>query len=414
MTFPTSIQALIGAHTAQSAGYIQCAVDWSRKNVYITSTVSAVNYLSSVGLLTGIEQVFALRSFYTVPMFGSVVPNPIGVDANGRPYLCWEGLNGGGLVQINGTTLAQLAAGGNTSDPPGGFQISNGALSCPANGSTQFMLGTSIGGNLTGTRSLVVWNETTFAGRYQTFGGALVDSIAVNCAGLPGTGTGYVAAGPEGPSDAQTLFVSVVQANPGGGWVIGDWPTQNSSVTVTALVTLIPTDINGSWTQIYAHGICVDQTDGNILLWVRSQNSANSAIVKLNAVTGAIIWNRPITNGGSAVNRQFSFSNITHQRLAVLTTSPNTLSVIDTSDGSVTSYTTDLAGLVLYGPQSYNDSLGGVLCVVGRTLDPGGPTSLNSTPDDFTGWAMLYVQPANQIATGTTGSYTRIWGNWHV
>ncbi len=109
------------------------------------------------------------------------------------------------------------------------------------------------------------------------------------------------------------------------------------------------------------------------------------------------------------------YSSVIFQRYYLLTGTPNTVTTINTSDGSSSNYTSGLNGLIFFGPQCSNDSLGGVICSISNTTTAGGPSLLGGTPDSFTGWSILYVAapitPA--LATDTHATYARIWGNYH-
>ncbi len=393
MPFATSIQALIGPHTAQSSSNTQCGVDWVRNNVYIIglNPSFAGPYLSSVNMLTGVEQAWEDTTTY----HQSPGQPPVGVDANGDVYLSYSLINGGGLIQIDPTTLVQNTFGGTGASPPDGFP---GILQCGLNNipvsGTQFMLVSAIGGAFADLRYTIVYDEVTFAGRAEQFGPGIANSRAINCAGKSGSGLGFVAAGPSGSGDLQTVVLSKVSCATGGGWVIGDWPTQNTNITISTLVTLVPTDIDAGWTEIYPVGIITDQTDGNPMLMLQPAANVAGYLVKFDKSSGAIIWQATMPGPLAIYNNSLSFSIVTTQRLYLLFPTPNTVLTVNTNDGSLSSYSTNLAGLIVYGYQSSNDIRGGILCNVSYTEGAGSPTKLNSTPASFTGWSMLYVAPA--------------------
>ncbi len=397
MTFAITIQALIGPHTQQASGNTQCGVDWTRNSVYIIGQepTHTTNYLSSVNMLTGAEQVWANVTTFTGPsgQAGNTLP-PVAVDANGNVYLGWFAGNGGGLIQIEPVGLTEITSGGSNSAVPSGF---SGILQCGLNnipvGSTQFMLATGIGGAFAFDRYSTVFNTVTFAGRADIFAPGTVRANAVNCSGKTGSSLGFIAAGPAGAADIQTIYLSKVTCATGGGWVIGDWPLQNSSIPITSIATIIPTDIDGTWTQIYPVGICTDQTDGNPMLWLQKATSTAGYLVKFNQNTGAIIWQTSLPAADNLYSHSLSFSSVTTQKLYILTDGPNTITTVNTSDGSTSSYTSNLAGLTIYGPQSSNDARGLILCNVQYIEGAGSPTKLNSTPANYTGWSMLYVAP---------------------
>ncbi len=401
MTFATSIQSLIGDHTwAGGAGSGQCAPNWSTGSSYFygPASGSGIAYVSIVDLFTGIEGVYIPSSSFTHPTPAFTTDaSPICIDSQNNVYTTWVSLNGGGLIQCDGTTLAQTDVGGGLGTPPDGFQLLAGSLCSISVGSTEFILGLGQGG--AGFRDVVAYDQVTFAGRYETYGNG--NAYGACCAGKIGSGLGFVITGQHVPSDTQEMVIYSMEFTPGGGWVIGDWPTQNANITFDTLVTFVPTDIDGTWTDIYQNGICVDQSDGHLLVWCNGGLGTSAYIVKVNHLTGAIIWTSAIPNqvgGGAYQNRQFQFSSITNNRLCVLTSATgNVVTIINTVDGSSTNYTTGLQGIDNLGyPQCYCDQLGAIL-LAGTHFNisgaPDHPALLNSTPAAFVGFSLLYVAP---------------------
>ncbi len=368
-----SIQALIGPHTQQSSGNVQCGVDWVRNNAFIIGNQSGTNYISSVGLLSGTEQAFQTMASFTPNGQGSP---PVGVDGNGDVYIPWGGLHGGGLLQLDGTTLAEITFGGADLPDPAGWLIVGGTLSNVISGSAQFMVATQQGGLFSFLRNTVVFNEVTFSGTSQNYGNA----FAYTCPGKTGTNFGFTLAGPTAAGDTQTLVLSVVFCSSGG-------------TTITPIITLVPTDIDPAWTQIYPKGLCVDQTDGNIIISCKGQNGATHPgyLAKLDASTGAVLWTHALPNTSSIGGKQLAFSNITNQRFCYVTDGPPKVTTVNTADGSSSSYTAGLAGLTVFGQQAFNDAIGAIICNVTFAVTAGSPTQLNATPNSFTGWSILYV-----------------------
>ncbi len=386
MAFATEIQALIGTHVHQSSGDPSCGVDWTNENVYIIGNAAAfVNYVSSVGLTTGIEQAFAASSSYSVPV-GGQKPSaaPIGVDADGNAYLCWFGGNGGGLIKIDGTTLTQIAVGGTIAAPPSGFVTLNGNVANILVSGTNYILFSGEGGGFAALRWMVAYDEVTYAGTSLQYDLSNTSCGAVNCAGKDGSGFGFVVSGPLNTTDTQHSIIYKADFN--------------GPITIASLITFVPSDIDAAWTQIFTDGVCVDQTDGNIMVWYRGQTGATnqSYIVKVDIGTGAIVWQTavPRLTGLANTTQQFSRSVISHERICIITPSPNTLFTINTSTGSITdTQTSGLAGLNITGQQCFNDDRGCIVCNVGFTNTTGSPTRLNSTPTSYTGWSVLYVAP---------------------
>ncbi len=396
MTFPTSIQSLVGTHVAVPG---QIVPDWPRNTAFIYGSITGTFYLSSVGILTGLEQAFINTASYTTP--GSVTgAAPICVDSSGNPYTTWFSGRGGGLIKSDKTTLAQLATGGGAGSPPDGWFLVGGSLSnIPVSG-TDFFVALQEGSGGSIIRGVVAYNGVTFAGRYEIYGTG--NDVATCCAGKTGSNLAFVVAAPHAGTDPQTMFVYKMSFTPGGTWTIADWPTQNSLVTFATLATLVPIDIDAGWTEIFQWGICVDQTDGNPMVWCYTSNTVAGYIVKLDQSTGAIIWKCPVPalHFSASSNQQFGFSRVNNQTLCIITASPTTITTINTSDGSSTSYTSNLAGFtIVYGQQCFDSASGGIILRTTFSATTGSPTLLNSTASSFTAWAMLYVAPVPPAPT---------------
>lgn len=371
MTFTPSIQSLIGAHTGIGQ---QCAIDWARNNVFVPG--SDTGYLTSNGLITGTEQAFKSLSTYTSPVGNS--PGgfpPIVVDGNGCPYENWLQHDGGGWIKADGTTLTQLAAGGSGSGPPAGFILVGGSACVITYSSTQYILASGE----TGLDYVVLFDEVTYANLNTTYGSGITGNSVCNvCAGKTGTQYGFVIYGPQSGTDTQKVFVEKVDV---------------TGPTMTPLTSFLPTDINGSWTALYGAGICMDQTDGNPIIWFQN-NGTQGAMVKIDQNTGAIIWNVSAPVNAGNWETQFSQSNITHQSLAIITGPISPLvTIFNTSNGSSTSFSSGLAGVFPDPQQCYNDTLGCIVLATTFSQRAGSPTLLNSTPVNFNGWAALYVNP---------------------
>ncbi len=405
MPFTPTLQALIGPYTWKGASSYNGSPNWSTKVLYVYGTLitDVFGTLSTVNILTGVEGVHVPDTTLTIPLphgFLAGAP-PTCLDSHSSFYVLWIGVNGGGLIQTDGTTLAQTDFGGGNGLPPDGFNLQGGTFANITVGSTDFILAISPGGS--GLHYVTDFDEVTFAGRFDTYG--TTASIGACCAGKTGSGLGFIAAGAQAPASIQELWLQKVHCIPGGTWTIGDWPVQNSNITFSTVTTFVPSDIDVTWTEIYQNGICVDQTDGHPMIWCNGGATTQAAIVKVNGTTGAIIWISPVPRlglGGAFRNNQFSSSLITNNRLCVLTGNPgpNTVTEINTVDGSSSSYTAGLSGLSSIQAQCYNDALGGILLeAVLFNNTTGSPTLLNSTPTSFGGFAMLYVAPVPPAPT---------------
>jgi hypothetical protein len=406
MTFYPAIQSLIGPQTPPS---VDCCVDWARNNVFMIGNAPDTNvYLACQNLLNGTQNAYQLCTAYTTPAgsggLGVTSLPPLCVDGNGDVYQTWYAYDGGGLIQCDRTTLNQIAVGGSIHLPPSGF-ITTGSLSGVPYGNQQFIVALALGGNFGGFQNdEVLYINVTYAGLYEQYGGTFSGGAAraISCAGKDGSGFGFVVIGPADVSGTQQVVIETIQCY---------------AATVTTLVTIPAASFGGSWTKVSPLGVCIDQTDGHILLWVQSGPPVSgtvSALVKINHTTGAIIWNTPLPLIASAYQTTFQFSRITNQRIAIITGFfPCTVTTIDTSDGTYTTSTTGLGGMAPSGSQCYNDTLGAIVLSTQFAAGVNAPTKLGNTPDNFAGWAVLYANPAivSPISSGLTASKVRVWGN---
>ncbi len=390
MTFSPSIQALIGPHTAQTTGSIQCAVNWAAKKAWIQGTLSGTNWIARQDVLSGTEENFGSTALFTHPPSAD---RPIEIDAAGNLYVTWAGFNGGGLTKVDSTTLTQIAFGGSSAGnfPIGYPGLPGGTLANISVGSTQFILAGSIGGIFGILDYNAVFNEQIFAGRQQNWSGSSPGGVV--CAGPIGSGLGYSIVSETGSVGTRILRVYQIYCIPGGTWTVSDWPTQNPLITSTEIFDLIPTDVDASWTEIHGLGVCLDQTDNNLIICVTSQNANNGYYIKTDVGTGAILWQVPIGNNSGSSGSQLAKSSITNSRYAFFNNSGHTVTTINTVDGSTVVQSAGLAGITGFTRQCYNDSLGAILANITFAKTTDSPTQLNSTPDSYTGWTMIYVNP---------------------
>ncbi len=363
MTFTPSLQALIGAHTSVTSGNTQCAVDWTRNRVFIGDSVN----ISRMGLITGVEEIYTAS-----PAHGG--PPPIALDGNGDVYVYHPpDFTRGGIEKFSGTGLSILADGG---------------YPAPLLGGTAMMAISTPGGQVVVDTNLVT-THAIFS----------IDTVYQTSFSYLAYGTTALLS--PGKIGSNKIYMLVTNTDIGYVIELGCYPL----FTFTLIATITPTDVDATWTHLGIDGICVDQTDGNLIF---TSNNADSGAAKRNALfkidnsIGSVTWASsvpPSTPTGIGVigsTRQLGYSLIRSQRLAIFTGShfgspPNTVTIFNTSDGSVVdTYTTNINGISLFY-QCYNDAIGGIVCNIVKTNIAGGPTLLNSTPSAFTGWAVLYV-----------------------
>ncbi len=397
MTFATSLQSLVSTYATITT--TPCSVNWQRGLAYRWGGPHSGDFRFSIlSISSGLELANKLDSSYSPHIPASSVP--IGLDGSGNVYLYWSSLNGGGLIQIDPLTLAQIGYGGTASPPPDGWALAGGKVSGFDSGGANFIIATGIGG--TTQAGHVIFNGLTFAGRYENWPRSVVTtSNGFCCGGKIGDNCGFVVAGPGSDSAVPQVTVYRIDGTPGGSWTAADWPTLNPLVTSTIIASIAPTDIDASWTTIAPNGCCVDQTDGNLIIPVVGDTGATTYlyIIKVDKTTGAVIWAAHMASRSALGGRTLAFSSITNQRIGFVNpthfATVASVQILDTSDGStVDTYTTGLGGMQFFGEQCYNDSRGALCC--NCTIVPHGdaPTLLNSTPSTFNGWGILYIAPA--------------------
>lgn len=366
MSFPTSIQLLTGADVL---GGGKLGVDWARDRAWNLGNTG----VSRINILSGNEDAFGLYSAYGDGTTWIFMGNfyTIGTDGAGNVYTSGAQLNNDGIVSIDGNTLALL-----TSDPyPELYNSGGNYASVPYSG-FQFILDTTPGGPF------------GFQRRINT----VKDGLAIDNASWPNS------------ADAQSTVVGSGKVGESYGYLIiseNAAPQRavvnkivvSPAVVSTTINTLVPTDINVAWTTIQVLGMCTDQGDGHPMLYAASPAAAVKAyIVKIDKDAGTVIWKTPLPNV-STITGMWNQSIVEHGKLYVLTGSPNTITTIDTTDGSSSSYASDLAGIIAFSiGQTSSDILGAIVLNCDFTETTGSPTRLNSTPASFVSqWSVLYV-----------------------
>lgn len=363
-----SIQSLVGAHSSGGLG----VADWGRNRFFEVGG----SFISRYGLITGLEEAFVANS--NIGGTGqNIAPDQPGLLANGGVFVgASQGLNAGASVVLTPDLTGVTYIGWPGPNFPGGAHI---GVTWSA---TQYDFNTGNGNDVISVLNRVFETNTTLFLAEQ-------DNVGVGCracAGPVGTGKAY-SVGPKSTGTASAT-VSLVQFD-GLGFVSN---TLVGSFPMTA--------IDAAWSSNFAcTGICLDQTDNKLLAVFTGDGSSNPGyLCKINPTTVAIEWKTvvPTTDGSGPIipGDAFSWSDIKHQRLGFYTGSPPTVTIYNTSNGSVDStYTAGLNGLHIgVNAQAYNDTLGCCVLTCDFTNGAGSPTLLNSTPASWSsGWAVLYV-----------------------
>lgn len=149
------------------------------------------------------------------------------------------------------------------------------------------------------------------------------------------------------------------------------------NANIVKIGTISPAQIDATWTNIAnEYGMAFDQTDGNILMQVKTADVVTNQnyIIKINAGTAAVMWACPV----NAVDVQ-SFSTMNRSFVAsgkYCFMSPTTVGglrrvyIINTLTG--TSTTSDFNGITLGGGQSF-DSRTGTITFFGNYVNSAAP-----------------------------------------
>jgi hypothetical protein len=370
MTFGTKIRTYDGAHATHDNGSVNCGVDWGRGKVWIGGTNGGVNYLTRYGITSGIEETFAASSSIQSGMgFGSV-----GLDSDSDLYGSGPNvLTHGGVTKIDGASLTAVASWLYGSADFGGSNTVTLKI-----GGTQYILDTNIGNTIINENNTSLSGGTAYI---ASFGWPNGNARSCICAGKAGTNYSYLLTSPGDGISTQICNLQKINMPAG---------------TASLIATIVPTDIDASYTELYFDGLCLDQTDGHLIAACVGVGGSNkNYIIKLHNTTGAIIWSRllPTTSRDTIGGAQWSQSRITNSQLAVLTSTPaRAITVIDTTDGSIIStQTAGLAGLTFWGQQAYDSNSGAIIGMFDLNSAAGGPALLGSSTYGFRGWGALYV-----------------------
>ena len=398
-TFEPSLQGYVGPHTPDSVTTPAC-VDWTNGVVYLAGPAPDGEYLCAQSLSLGTELAYVLQSSFTdtpAPDFEGQFC--VGVDR--KLYFGYGTFGGdGGIVAVDGVALTQTSF----TTPAAAIDLGGGCVfsSVTAAGTGQFTIGCGEGSEPLfqndGVFEPVTFTGFTFEWPEPTGG----NSTGFSCGGLPGSGLGYVAIAPGGvPGADNATWLYKVSCG--------------STSTQTLLKKYAPTDFLSEWTTVGINGLCIDQTDGNIILSVAGTGGSTAVlgvIAKASRANGALLWVSPCPKdppGGDIMQ----FSQITVGRFGYYTQAPNQVTFIDTTNGTSQTFTGNLDGIATFGRQCFNDTLNAIFLDLDFSHSSDSPTLLNSTPDSFNGYGLLYLGAETEPAPSGM-VYTRTWGRFDL
>lgn len=375
--------------------------------------------------------------------FGSSISGPLGVTYSGGmcsvacnniTYLVTVSEQYGNLAVVDGTNLkyaghniasvgtgltadvsmcsGRTAIGGAVGDFSQVFTLANSGIIW----STQI---TNLAGNNANLSSAPGWNATTIYSASESVeyeGRNYVSIVDDNINNEPDISSGqwtrvvaWSSSTTYGGGDAVVfsglIYISLINSNLNvqPNTDAAKWEVQSDpGISTSQIVTLTPSTIDTTWTTFVRGNIGYDQTDGNLIMYVNTTDSVTNKayILKLNSVTGAVMWATPIAIISEPPNLQFA--RISGGSFGFLADDGTTI-LLDTGDGSTTiSFTT--TGFITTNTQVY-DAVEGRVFAQGdyNSAASGAPTPLSGTPSTFTeGWATFL--PGTAFLGSTTST----------
>lgn len=212
-----------------------------------------------------------------------------------------NGSNSVQLAQVRAADLSLLSTYGavsaSLSASVNGRILAVASMAPARYGKTDFVIATPTASNLGEVCVL------TIPGMFLTnLGNTTEPGRATVGPGLIGTssGTAYVLGRDVGLFTTNTIALYVVAV---------------PALSLTKLATFTPANIDATWaTFVNAHGVAYDQTDGNVLIGVKTTDAVatKSYVCKLNGTTGALIWKCAIPYNPTNPDNHFRTSSIKH------------------------------------------------------------------------------------------------------
>jgi hypothetical protein len=388
MTFPTSIQSLLGTNTPQNNANEQAVPDWPAMQAYIYGPNPTIagnpTYLAVQNMNLGVEiNAVSAGTFLSGSAFHEF---PIGQDTAGNLYVTAITK---ALGQISSVTLTQIQAG--VTD----FAAVQGSISgLQATDGTKWILVCG-----TGVQTFFSYHGCYKVSDLSNWGPGSIHWDGTNglgCAGILGAGIGWVIA----QGNVDTLL-NVYKINVNSGMLAS-----------TIIGSPVATDVDAAWTKLTLLGLCVDEEDGNILAALQGQTGATNSnyLVKLSATDASVIWKRAVPNSITLTTglRMMQYSVVQNSRFYYMTNqgggAGTETTVINTSTGAIVDqYTSGLSHVLMFSGTASNDNLGAVMGNMSLNVGSDGPTLRNATPSTFTGYAILYVAPGPPFPPASAG-----------
>lgn len=412
-TIQPAIQAFLSDDIPSPYQY-QALPDWPRATLLLYDQ-SAPYPIVKFGFNTGAVQIAS-------NVDGPNISYPLSpcIDSSGLLYMPTGVTNYAGIAQFE-RDLTQRASFGVPSgmdNQPDAIPVPDGLAAVTTNQCT-FVVGVGLEHTIMIGPSIVMvtgGNNLKFGGHnFQTDG-----QTASICVGPQSdiSGDTYTLTGPDADVKIQSVNVYLTAVTPAAiTYQTDQWPTPNAYIATTVVGSVFPTDVDPEWATIYQKGCIWDGSDGHLIAMLHTTSAATNLdyIVKISTDDASILWKVAIPHpsvdtssmgNGRTVHGTFCYFSQGGIPVA------NEVFVIDTADGSYTTFTAGLAGLETLGGQFYDEINGCIVAYGNLTEEMDGPIILNSTPANFTGWYALYVTNRVPLTPRTPGgktAYARIW-----
>lgn len=395
MAFATKLQSFQGSNTYQNSIASNCLPVWSGGFCYITGGQAGWTTMAKVNVVGGTEAAFSDLSLLNDPTLNVSVGTgfPWGLDQDEQLY-CRSGL---GMSRIDPSDWTRHDTWGALTygifPPPlpdctGSNNALGGHIVAIKNADgTKYWISGGVGGFGFFGNDVYLQSGDKFAGLH--FSGYDPGNTS-GCNGPNSQGFGYVTTHSNSTNDPALIFKILCTD---GTWVPADWPTPNPNITKTTIASINPTDIDAAWGNIRVAGICLDQTDSNIIVVFNGDVGTNLRyLTKIDSGTGAILWSIAVDNNFNP-GSHMRFSNIQGRYYFVV--AGHIYGYNTTDGGLIIDQTTGLEDLLVPGSQMFDDITGVIIGNFNQqALGPDSPTILNTTPAFVTNtiaWMALYV-----------------------
>ena len=182
---------------------------------------------------------------------------------------------------------------------------------------------------------------------------------------------------------------------------------QDAGVGSATLITIAPSDFDATWTKTSAYGgSFVDQVDGNLVICAQTDEvvTYKTAMIKVNSVTGAIMWRATVDASESA------WGSPNSRKLAVTTRSrylhydaSEVIYIWDLTDGSMTSkdYSTPAISVITGQQISDDETEGGQVAFEGQFNENGsGATMVGTYAEANSSWTNKFMALYANLTNG--------------